>query len=343
MNGAPAAPTQQQSWRECALALCMAAHDRLGASCSESLRSVVSSRDLVLAIMWHVFPHGAPLVIKVQYICERLDIKADQPLIDVVARATDKLKLTSAFTGLPLTLKVDGCLDSLVDRTSHARPPSTPDLSELKAGILADMVAQSERAWRAMQEARRSAAALEHVAAAPPPAPAAGRHVVSSVGSAESLRKWLHEHCVSFPEGATLADLETIVEEERAAIAEEESALAQYSAAMATRGQPTVVSAVSTSGASRTVLDEARAGEELARRELMEAARAADVLATIPVAVGSVVSAVAAPETSPSTLTQTAGGGREPVVTGQVVDVVDDNERRPKGGVAALINTMRIN
>ena len=84
-----------------------------------------------------------------------------------------------------------------------------------------------------------------------------------------------------------LADLEALAAEERAALAEEAAAMAEFNASMATRGQPTVVSAISTSGASRTVLDEARAGEELARREQMEAAREADALAAMPVAIGS--------------------------------------------------------
>ena len=61
------AETQPSSWRERALAVCMAAHDRLGASCPQAVRSVASSPDLVCAIMWHVFPYGAPLVVKVQY------------------------------------------------------------------------------------------------------------------------------------------------------------------------------------------------------------------------------------------------------------------------------------
>lgn len=119
-----------------------------------------------------------------------------------------------------------------------------------------------------------------------------------------------------------LADLEALAAEERAALAEEAAAMAEFNASMATRGQPTVVSAISTSGASRTVLDEARAGEELARREQMEAAREADALAAMPVAIGSPAS-----------------------VEGQgltVVEAVSVDEKRPKGGIAALMNTMRI-
>lgn len=293
------ATTQQLSWSECALTLCMAAHDRLGASCPEALRSVASSRDLVYSIMWHIFPYGAPLVVKVQYICERLNIEADQPVAEAVARATEKLGHASNFEGLPLVLKVDGCLDLLLDRTSQARPPSTPDLCQLNIEVHAEMIARSENAWKAMQEARKSAIVHDHSAAggvATATATAAGPHVVSSVGSAENLRKWLREHCVSFPESASLAELETLMEEERAAIAEEEAAMAQYSASMESRGQPIVVTAVSMAGASRSVLDDARAGEELARRELMEAASS----------------------------------------------VVDDNERRPKGGVSALMNTLCI-
>ena len=105
--------------------------------------------------------------------------------------------------------------------------------------------------------------------------------------------------------------------------------MAEYHTSMASRGQPTVVSAISTSGASRTVLDEARAGEELARRELMEAAAEADALASVPVAVGSVVIA--------------EEQGEVPVVVAGAVANVDNNEsRRPKGGVAALMNTLRI-
>ena len=34
--------------------------------------------------------------------------------------------------------------------------------------------------------------------------------MVSSEGSAEGVRKWLREHCVSFPEGASLAELEAL-------------------------------------------------------------------------------------------------------------------------------------
>lgn len=330
---------QQQQWSDCALALCMAGHDRLGASCSEALRSVASARDLVIAIMWHVFPFGAPLIVKVEYISARLSIQADQSLEVVVARATDKLKLTSSFEGVPLVLRVDACLDQLLDRTSNARPPSTPDLLALQAGIHAEMAAKSEAAWKAMQEARRNAVVVDHTRGGA--ASAAGPHVVSSVGSAESTRKWLREHCVSFPESASLAELEALAAEERAAIAEEEAAMADYSASMAARGQPTVVSAVSTSGASRTVLDEARAGEEEARRELMEAAREADALAAIPVVRGAVLTGSAVASPVPSSSTPTAG--EVPVVVAEAVGVVvDENRRRPKGGIAALMNTLRI-
>jgi len=263
-------------WRERALAVCMAAHDRLGASCLEAIRSVASSPDLVCAIMWHVFPHGAPLAVKAQFVCHSLNIDADQSLMEVVAHATDKLKLTSAFDGMPVELKVDACLDVLLDRTSNARPPSTPDLQSLNANIHAELIEKSEAAWRSMQEARKAnAAALHHTVAAVP-------QVVRSEGSAESIRKWLRERHVSYPESASLADLEALAAETRAEIAEEEAAMAEYNAAMTSRGRPTVVSAISTSGTSRTVLDEARAGEELARRELMEAAREADTLAAIP-------------------------------------------------------------
>ena len=65
-------------------------------------------------------------------------------------------------------------------------------------------------------------------------------------------------------------------------------------------------------------------------------AREADALAAMPVAIGN---AVAEPQLSPSALT---AGGVPPVVVGEAVAVVDDNERRPKGGVAALMNTLRI-
>ena len=68
--------------------------------------------------------------------------------------------------------------------------------------------------------------------------------------------------------------------------------MAQYNASMESRGQPTVVASVSRSGASRTVLEEAHAGEEQARRELMEAAQQADALAALPVAAGSAVGVV---------------------------------------------------
>ena len=117
--------------------------------------------------------------------------------------------------------------------------------------------------------------------------------------------------------------------------------MADYSASMAARGQPTVVSAVSTSGASRTVLDEARAGEEEARRELMEAAREADALAAIPVVRGAVLTGSAVASPVPSSSTPTAG--EVPVVVAEAVGVVvDENRRRPKGGIAALMNTLRI-
>ena len=89
-----------------------------------------------------------------------------------------------------------------------------------------------------MQEARENAVVTDHGGAASNAAAAAGSHVVSSVGSAERLRKWL-QHCVSFPVHASLAELEALVEEERAAIAEEEAAMAQYDASMESRGQPT--------------------------------------------------------------------------------------------------------
>ena len=112
---------------------------------------------------------------------------------------------------------------------------------------------------------------------------------------------------------------------------------------MSARGQPTVVTAVSTCGTDRTVLDEARAGEEVARRELMQAAREAEALAAMPVAVGR---AVASPAADASANALGAGGEQVPVVEAvAVVDVAEDAHaggRRPKGGVAALVNTMRI-
>jgi len=307
-----------QSWRECAIAVCMASHDRLGASCLEVVRSVASSPDLVCTIMWHVYPYGAPLVVKVQYICAKLNIEAKSSLTEAVAHATDKLKLTSAFEGVPVVLKVDACLDALLDRTSNARPPSTPDLLSLKASIHMEMLAKSEIAWKMVQEARKAnATALHHTEMAAVP------QVMRSEGSAESIRKWLREHCVAFPEGASLEELEALAAEERAALAEEAAAMAEFNASLATRGPPPVVSAISTAGASRTVLDEARAGEELARREQMEAAREADALAAMPVAIGSPAS-----------------------VEGQgltvVAEAVSVDEKRPKGGIAALMNTMRI-
>jgi hypothetical protein len=320
------------TWSARALALCMAGHDRLGASCLDAVRSVASSRDLVCAIMWHVFPHDAPLIVKVQYISEKLNIEAEQSIVEVVARATKKLKLADALNGVPLNLKIDGVLDVLLDRTSSALPPSTPDLMELKTDVHAAMLAKCEAAWRAMQEARRQNIAPDHAAAAA----ATTTQVVRSEGSEESIRKWLCDHCISFPEGASLAELEALVAEERAAIAEEEAAMAQYNASMAARGQPTVVSAISTCGPSRTVLDEAREGEELARRELMDAAREADVLAATPVVVGSVAVSLAAESTSSAL----AVGGL-PVVMAEAVS--DENlGRRPKGGIAALTNMLHI-
>ena len=122
--------------------------------------------------------------------------------------------------------------------------------------------------------------------------------------------------------------------------------MAEYNASLSARGRPTIVSAVSTSGTSRwSVLDEARAGEEVARRELMEAAREADALASTPVAIGTALPA-SEPRADSDTLAvggaQGQGGGAAPVVVGEVVAVVDSNERRPKGGVAALMNTLRI-
>lgn len=341
--------THEQSWRVRALALCMASHERLGSACPASLRTVASSRDLVCSIMWHVFPtQGAPLVVKVQHICDKLNIDAAaMPLLEVVTQATKRLKLNLNDT--PLVLKVNCCLDVLLDRTSGAKPPSTPDLLELKTDIYAEMIAKSERAWSAMQEwrAKQNAAdASHHATAATAAAPAAAARpqvqVVTSRGNAESIRKWLQAHSVSYPDGASLAELEALKAEEEAAIAEEESAMAEYNASMSARGQPSVVSAVSTSGASRTVLDEARAGEEVARRELMEAAREADALAAMPVAVGSAITWSDEPPSS--SLPAAAGGGRDVpmVVVGEAVAIVDDNEKRPKGGVAALMNTLRI-
>ena len=322
----------QSSWSARALALCMAAHGRLGASCLDAVRSVASSRDLVCAIMWHVFPHEAPLVVKVQYISEKLHLDATLAMVEVVAHATKRLKLTSALDGVPLILKIDGVLDVLLDRPSSALPPSTPDLLELKTNIHAVMIAKSEAAWRAMQEARKQNIATDHAAAAARP------QVVRSEGSAEGIRKWLREHCVSFPEGSSLAELEALAAEAEAAIAEEEAAMAEYNSSRAARGQPTVVSAISTSGASRTVLDEARAGEELARRELMEAARDADALVEVPVAVGSAVVSPAAE--SPSSSLSIEG---LPMVMAEAVSVIDENTgRRPKGGIVALTNMLHI-
>jgi hypothetical protein len=284
--------------------------------------------------MWHVFPHDAPLIVKVQYICDKLSIDPEQPLLEVVAQATSKLKLRVENT--PLVLQIDMILDVLLDRTSGAKAPWTPDLLQLKADIHAEMIAQSERAWRAMQEARKQSATATplHAAAA---SATARPQVVASRRSAESIRKWLREHCVSSPDAASLAELETLMAEEKAAIEEEQAAMAAYNASMSARGQPTVVSAVSTSGASRTVLDEARAGEEVARREMLAdlAAREADALAACPVAVGSALDPVASEQPSSAL---PAGG--VPIVVGEAVAIVD--EHRPKGGVAALMNSLRI-
>ena len=278
-------------------------------------------------------PPDAPLVHKVQYICSRLDIDAGLPLVQVVAQATSRLKLgAAAIADTTLIGKVELCLDALLDRTSNAQAPSTPDLGELQASIHADMIARAEAAWLAMQEARRINVAVE---AAGPSVSSLGNSVAGTLGIAkneESVRRWLCEHCVSFPEGASLAELEALAAEERAAIEEEEAAMAQYNASMEARGQPAVVTAISTAGRNMTVLDEARAGEEEARREMVEAAEAAAALRAAPVVAGTVVSNAATD----------AVGVRSAVPVVVAAVVVDEDTNRPSGGIAALANTMRI-
>ena len=222
--------------------------------------------------------------------------------------------------------KVELCLDALLDRTSGAQPTSTPDLGELQASNQAEMIAKAEAAWRAMQEARQINVAVE--AAAPNPT------VDSSVGSEESVRQWLREHGASFPESASPAELAALKDEEQAAIAEEEVAMAEYDASMEARGQPAVVTAISTAGRNMTVLDEAHAGEEEARRELIAAAEAAAALRAAPVVAGTAVSAT---DDAPSRR------GVIPVVVVAATAVVeDDAPNRPVGGISALANTLRI-
>lgn len=268
----------------------------------------------------------APLVQKVQHICSRLDIDENLPIMQVVLQATAQLNLDAALANTTLIGKVELCLDALRDRTVNARPPSTPNVAELQAEIQADMIAQAEAAWAAMQVARQRNVAVESVVAS------------ASVGSggSEEARQWLRAHGVPFPEGALLEELETIVAEERAAIAEEEAAMADYNTAMESRGQPAVVTAISTAGREMTVLDEARAGEEAARRELIQAAEAAAAAAAAtraaPVVAGTLVSDADGAQYA---------SAQVPVVVASAV-VVDEDPNRPRGGVAALANSMRI-
>jgi hypothetical protein len=265
-------------------------------------------------------PPDAPLVHKVQYICSRLEIGADLPLVQVVSQATAILQFgASAISDTTLIGQVELCLDALLDRTSNAQAPCTPDLGELQASTHADMMARAEAAWLAMQEARKNNVVVED----------AGPSVVSTLGNEESVRRWLREHCVSFPEGASLAELQALAAEERAAIEEEEAAMAQYNASMNARGQPAVVTAISTAGRNMTVLDEARAGEEEARRELIEAAEAAAALRAAPVVVGYAAA-------------DAVVGARSAVPVVVAAAVVDEDTNRPSGGIAALANTMRI-
>ena len=280
----------------------------------------------------------APLVDKVQYLCTRLEIDdCDLMLAQVVDRITQTLKL-NGLADMHIVARIECCLDACLDRTSHARPPSTPSVDEVQAKANAQVLANGEAAWKAMLEARKKNAAtgvgsskvITEGRVAPPLPVGGGR----SFDDTEAVKRWLREHGVAFSPYASLADLEALAAEEQAAIDEEEAAMAEYNQAMTSRGRSSVVTAISTSGTNMTVLDTARAGEEQARQEMIAMAEAAAARPTLPVVAGTVVTGTAVE----------AGTEETPVVVQAtaVAVPVDDNENRPVGGISALANAMRI-
>ena len=149
------------------------------------------------------------------------------------------------------------------------------------------------------------------------------------------IQQWLRERGIAF-EGEdleTLCGLARDAEEERLAIEEEERAMAEWEAAQARRGQ--VISSVSTSGNAGTVLDTAREGEEIARRELMEAAEAA---ANRPV----VVTGVFAGDAEPITPSRVVRGVEVVGAAALAVPAVAVGENVVPGGVPAMMNSLRL-
>ena len=169
--------------------------------------------------------------------------------------------------------------------------------------------------------------------------PAAGATVEGTVPNSSwpiaHVQRWLSERGIAF-EGEdleTLCGLARDAEEERLAIEEEERAMAEWEAAQARRGQ--VISTVSTSGNAGTVLDTAREGEEIARREMMEAAEA---VTNRPMVVTGVLASEAEP-LSPSMVVR----GVEVVGAAALsVPVVGVGEHVVPGGVPAMMNTLRL-
>ena len=107
--------------------------------------------------------------------------------------------------------------------------------------------------------------------------------------------------------------------------------MAEWEAAQARRGH--VVTTVGTHGQRNSVRDTALEGEEIARREMIEAAAEAAALRAAPVVDAAVVESDAVPIAA------------VPVVDG--VQVAADSDALPAlggvpGGVPALMNTLRL-
>ena len=150
----------------------------------------------------------------------------------------------------------------------------------------------------------------------------------SAKATTDELRAWLREQSVLVSETDDHGKLVEMVEETKAELEAEAEAMAEFERATAARESAAVTTA-GRGGRSMSVLDEAHAGEEQARREMMAMAAAASPIAAAP----------GAPVVEGVVVAGDGGGQPMPVTVVAAMPVGEDAEgRRPVGGVPALAN-----
>lgn len=244
-------------------------------------------------------------------------------------RATHGRKIIEAALGSELVNELERDANATQERLRRYRLTG----SVVEGPAVEDSLSMHIAPWSgdATSQHRAGCARGAYPGAAAPPAAASG-----SCGAAEEeagatmseLRAWLRENCVAFKETDTHDALRLLVEETKAEIEAEEAAMAELEQSTTARAPRTVVTTCGGGGRGRTmsVLDEARAGEEEARREMIEMAAAA-----------ARASAAAAWRSRPAAMRPTSEPAK--VVAGVAVDAA--NDRRPAGGLPALRNMAR--